>query len=138
MPNPAAKTGSLPWPVRKSVEHSCELSATGVHRDLAPTTQVSTARPKGLETRSDLAIAAVKKRPCHLPACPIESHSMPISRIPGLSREKISFAFACLILLQGCSSPKPQIRSRKDPAYTGKLERVLVIYHNERDAAASL
>ena len=63
---------------------------------------------------------------------------MPISRIPGLSREKISFAFACLILLQGCSSPKPQIRSRKDPAYTGKLERVLVIYHNERDAAASL
>ncbi len=50
---------------------------------------------------------------------------------------KVSIKALSLCLLigaTGCVSPKAQIQTKRDISYTGKLERVLIIYHNEEDA----
>src|SRR5690349_6496872 len=44
-------------------------------------------------------------------------------------------SLSCLYLLAvlslaGCAAPKGAFQSRRDPSYSGKLERVLVVYHN--------
>ena len=44
----------------------------------------------------------------------------------------------CLALLAGCATPQGKFHSRKDPAYSGKLGRVLIIYHNEEDAVSQV
>ena len=44
----------------------------------------------------------------------------------------------CLALLAGCATPQGKFHSRKDPAYGGKLGRVLIIYHNEEDAVSQV
>lgn len=36
-----------------------------------------------------------------------------------------------LLLLTGCGSPKPHFESRKDPAYSKKLEKVLLVYKQQ-------
>jgi len=36
-----------------------------------------------------------------------------------------------LLLLVGCASPKPHFESRKDPAYSKKLEKVLLFYKQQ-------
>jgi hypothetical protein len=46
----------------------------------------------------------------------------------------------CLLLLlaAGCASPQGEFRSKKDPAYSDKLRRVLIVYHNEEESIHAL
>lgn len=47
-------------------------------------------------------------------------------------------ALLCAVFLGACASPKGKVRAQKDPSYTGKLERVLIVSYNEEQAAPQL
>jgi len=48
-------------------------------------------------------------------------------------------ALALLNLMwSGCVSTKPKIEAKRDSTYNGKLERVLIVYHNDEAVAPRL
>jgi hypothetical protein len=50
----------------------------------------------------------------------------------------LAAGLVCLLLLGACAGPKGNVESKRDPSYKGKLERLLIISHNEEAAAQSL
>ena len=50
---------------------------------------------------------------------------------------RISWLACLTVLLSGCAT-SPRIEAKRDTSYTDKLERVLIVYHNEDQAAAQL
>jgi hypothetical protein len=61
-----------------------------------------------------------------------------LMRTPALSNRSGLFLLACLALLVGCASPKGKFQSKRDATYKGKLERTLIIYHNEQESIPQL
>src|SRR5438045_645693 len=71
-----------------------------------------------------------------LPKPDSESQSFRTSAFLGKS---FLLALASLNLMwSGCVSTKPRIEAKRDPAYNGKLERVLIVYHNDEAVAPRL
>jgi hypothetical protein len=55
-----------------------------------------------------------------------------------LAAHKVSglAGLVCIAFLASCSTPNGKVQSRKDPAYQGKLERVLLVYDDHEKTAS--
>ena len=68
----------------------------------------------------------------------MESKSNPARKLCTEAARASALICLLLLLLAGCASPQGEFRSKKDPAYTDSLRRVLIVYHNETESAPQI